>query len=220
MRTLALATDYDGTLAGPGGRVTETTLQALRRFKESGKKLILVTGREIGELLEVFPAVKVFDRVVAENGALIHEPASGRERLIAPPADPHLVRRLRAEGIEPLSQGHCVIATREPNEVAVLKAIHELGLELQVIFNKGAVMVLPSGINKATGLIAALDELGIDPGDVAAVGDGENDNALLETCGYAVAVSTALPSLREKADLVTRGGEGAGVVELIEALLS
>ena len=31
------------------------------------------------------------------------------------------------------------------HQEAVLESIHDLGLELQVIFNKGAVMVLPSG---------------------------------------------------------------------------
>ena len=48
--------------------------------------------------------------------------------------------------------GRCIVATWEPHERHVLETIRDLGLELQVIFNKGAVMVLPSGINKATGL--------------------------------------------------------------------
>ena len=61
----------------------------------------------------------------------------------------------------------------------MLEAIRDLGLELQVIFNKGAVMVLPSGVNKATGLDAALDELGLSPHNVVGVGDAENDHAFL-----------------------------------------
>ena len=69
MRYLALATDYDGTLA-KDGRVDEPTLEALERFRDSGRRLILVTGRELDELLEVFPQVDLFERVVAENGAL------------------------------------------------------------------------------------------------------------------------------------------------------
>lgn len=39
----ALATDYDGTLATEG-QVQETTLAALKRWQETGRKLILVTG--------------------------------------------------------------------------------------------------------------------------------------------------------------------------------
>jgi len=51
----------------------------------------------------------------------------------------------------------------------------ELGLELQVIFNKGAVMILPTGVNKATGLTCALKEMELDPQHVVAVGDAGGD---------------------------------------------
>jgi hypothetical protein len=46
------------------------------------------------------------------------------------------------------------VATWEPHQATVLEAIRELGLEHHIIFNKGAVMVLPPGINKAAGLEA------------------------------------------------------------------
>ena len=48
-----------------------------------------------------------------------------------------------------------------PHEKEAIEAIRDLGLELQVIFNKDAVMILPSGVNKMTGLAAALKEIGI-----------------------------------------------------------
>jgi hypothetical protein len=44
-------------------------------------------------------------------------------------------------------------------ETTVLETIRDLGLELQVIFHKGAVMVLPTGANKARRLIVeAIEE--------------------------------------------------------------
>ena len=49
MRYLALATDYDGTLAHDS-HVSEEAIAAIERLKESGRKLILVTGRELPEL--------------------------------------------------------------------------------------------------------------------------------------------------------------------------
>src|SRR5206468_1017620 len=98
--------------------------------------------------------------------------------------------------------------------------IREMGLELQVIFNKDAVMVLPSGVNKATGLASALAELGLSPHNVVGVGDAENDHAFLAYCEAAVAVDNALPMLKERADLVTRAGHGAGVVELIDRMIA
>jgi hydroxymethylpyrimidine pyrophosphatase-like HAD family hydrolase len=102
----------------------------------------------------------------------------------------------------------------------VIELIKELGLELQVIFNKGAVMVLPTGVNKATGLRRVLRDMHIDPQNVAAIGDAENDHAFLSMCGVGVAVANALPMLKERADFVTKGAHGAGVTELIDRILA
>ena len=63
---------------------------------------------------------------------------------------------LKERGVTPLSVGRTIVATVQPNEHIVLQTIRDLGLELQVIFNKGAVMVLPSAVNKGTGLMTAL----------------------------------------------------------------
>jgi hydroxymethylpyrimidine pyrophosphatase-like HAD family hydrolase len=88
-----------------------------------------------------------------------------------------------------------------------------------VIFNKGAVMVLPSGVNKASGLSAALRELNVEPDRVAAVGDAENDHALLRFCGCGAAVANALPALKASADVVLQGAIGVGVCEFIGCLV-
>ncbi len=102
----------------------------------------------------------------------------------------------------------------------MLDAIRELGLELHVVFNKGAVMVLPPQVNKATGLGAALAELKLSPHNAVGVGDAENDHAFLAACECAVAVANALPALKDRADFVTRGDHGAGVEELIDHILA
>src|SRR5215510_1438427 len=110
-------------------------------------------------------------------------------------------------------------ATWQPQELPVIEVIRDLGLELQVTFNKGAVMVLPAGVTKATGLAAALHTLGLSPHNLVGVGDAENDHAFLHLCQCAVAVANALPMVQDGADLVTRGGNGTGVQELIDRLL-
>jgi hydroxymethylpyrimidine pyrophosphatase-like HAD family hydrolase len=214
-----LATDYDGTLATHGA-VDGTTLAALDRLRDAGHAVLLVTGREIDDLRTVFSHFDRFDLIIAENGALLHWPGSGREELLAKPPPPTFVDALRRRKIEPISVGRVIVATFEPHEKAVLEAIKETGLELQVIFNKGAVMVLPSGVNKASGLAAALRVLGIDPAEVVGVGDAENDHAFLELCGYRAAVANALPALQRHVDWVTPSGHGTGVVELIDRWLA
>jgi HAD superfamily hydrolase (TIGR01484 family) len=219
MRYLALAADYDGTLAADGV-VERATIAGLERFIASGRKLILVTGRELDELLAVFPQITLFDRVVAENGALLYRPSTKEEKLLGTPPPEEFVKELLGRGVRPVSVGRSIVATWQPHETVVLDVIRDLGLELQVIFNKGAVMVLPAGVNKATGLVAALDELNLSPHNVAAIGDAENDHALLQLCEFAVAVSNAVPTLKDRADLVVQRDHGAGVVELLERMLA
>ncbi len=219
MRYLALCCDYDGTLAHHGV-VDADTIAALERVRDSGRRLVLVTGRELGDLQRVLPRLDLFESVVAENGALLYLPATREERPLADPPSEPLVRALRDRGVAPLSVGRCIVATWEPNDTAMLHCIRDLGLELQVIFNKGAVMVLPSGVNKATGLTVALDSMGLSPHNAIGVGDAENDHAFLSACECAVAVANALPSLKEAADIVTAADHGAGVVELIDELLA
>ncbi|HEX4148395.1 MAG TPA: HAD family hydrolase [Pirellulales bacterium] len=219
MRYLALATDYDGTLATHGA-VGPETLAALDRLRASGRKLIMVTGRELKELRQVFPPLERFDSVVAENGALLFQPASGEEKVLATRPPEKFVKALLARGVTPISIGRVIVATWEPHEVAALQVIHDLGLEYQVIFNKGAVMILPSGVNKATGLAAALQELKLPADSVVGVGDAENDQAFLKACGCGVAVANALDALKEQADWVTTATHGAGVAELIDRLVA
>ncbi len=214
MYIAALATDYDGTLA-EDGVVSAATVEALERFRNAGRRLILVTGRELSELLQIFPRIHLFDRVVAENGALLYDPASRRETLLGPPVSQQLLQKLKARGVSPLSSGRCIIATREPNEEIAREEIRRLGQKLEIIFNKGAVMILPSGVNKATGLTAALDELRISTRNVAAIGDAENDHAFLQLCGWSAVVANALPSLRGKAYRMMNQARGKGVEEFM-----
>ena len=219
MRYSVLASDYDGTLA-LDGRVAAGTLDALRRFKEADGTFLLVTGRDLDDLRSVFPELGICDLIVAENGALLYEPATGKEWLLGPAPPQEFLRRLAAQGVTPILPGRVIVSTRQPYEDTVRTLSAELGLSYHVIFNKGAVMVLPRGINKGTGLHAALARLGVSAETVVAVGDAENDHSLLAGVGLGVAVSNALPSLCDEADFVLNSPASAGVAELIEMLLT
>ncbi len=217
MRYLAIAVDYDGTIAHDGA-VDEATLAALRRVRESGRKLIMVTGREMNDLLVTFAHTELFDRIVAENGALLYRPATKEFQLFAPPPPRRLIEELQRRQV-PFTVERCIVATHTPHEIEVLEAIREVGLEWHVIFNKGGVMAMPSNITKATGLKSALKELQLRPEQVVGFGDAENDHAFLRLCGISVAVANALPELKKHADIVTREARGAGVAEVIDTLL-
>lgn len=218
MHYLALATDYDGTLAADG-RVDHDVVQALKQLRASGRKVILVTGRQLPELKLVFPEVAICDLVVAENGALLYWPDSGREEVLAEPPPEAFVQQMQHRGVAPYAVGRVIFATWRPHEGVILEVIQQLGIGYQIIFNKRAVMVLPSSVNKATGLLVGLERLKILPQQVVGIGDAENDHVFLDNCGVAVAVANALPALKQHCDLVTPEDHGRGVMDLISRIL-
>jgi HAD superfamily hydrolase (TIGR01484 family) len=214
---LALAVDFDGTIAHDGC-VDASTCNSLKGLKETGRRLVLVTGRELRHLAN--SSLDLFDRVVAENGAVVYDPSTKRQHVVADKPAADLVRALKEKKVEPLSIGESIIATWSPNETTVLETIRDLGLEYQTIFNEGAVMALPSGINKATGLKTALAELELSAHNVIGVGDAENDFAFLEACGCSAAVGNATPTLKNAVDVVLEGCWGHGVMELVEQVVA
>jgi hydroxymethylpyrimidine pyrophosphatase-like HAD family hydrolase/energy-coupling factor transporter ATP-binding protein EcfA2 len=209
------ATDYDGTIA-EGNHVSDATARALERVRTTGRKLLLVTGRMLPDLQGVCPDLdRMFDAVIAENGALVYFPERREVRTLGDPPEPALVEALERHGV-PFTLGSAILATDAPFAEAALAAIQETGVERTLVFNKGALMLLPGGVTKGTGLIAALAALELSPRNMVGIGDAENDHAFLSMCECAVAVADAVPALRERADYVTRGMAAQGTVEFIE----
>ena len=199
MRYLTLCTDYDGTIAHDGG-VDDATIAALGNVRASGRRLVLVTGRELADLQRTFARLDLFDQVVAENGALLYDPATRESGCWRSRRRRRFIGDAQSRGVQPLSVGRVIVATWQPHEQTVLETIRDLGLELQVIFNKGAVMVLPSGSTRRPGWPAALEEMGLSPHNAVGVGDAENDHAFLRLCECPAAVANALPAVKEQAD--------------------
>ena len=218
MRYLALVTDYDGTLA-TNGEMAAGTVSAIERLRTSGRRAIMVTGRQVDDLRAVCPHLHLFDYVVAENGALVYAPHTRDTTPLGKPPPTEFTERLTNLGVR-IERGHVVVATSLPHHTAVLQVIQEMGLELLIIFNRAAVMVLPAGVNKTTGLDYALRKLGLSFHETVGVGDAENDHSFLERCECAVAVANAVPSIRRLAAFVTQGEAGQGVAELIDELIA
>lgn len=219
MRYVALAADYDGTVA-TSGMLSEEVEAALERLRSSGRRAVLVTGRTFEELASHRPNLELFDRVVLENGAALHSPSEGQTIVLSPPPSLELARELEQRGVEPVFMGQAILTTRRPNERLVLGAIRNLGLELQISFNGESVMVLPTGVDKGSGLKAALGELALSAHEVVGVGNAENDQPFLDICGCAVAVDNAVAAIKANVDFCTRGADGNGVAELIEELVT
>lgn len=209
----ALALDYDGTLATTE-RPADEVLAALAAARRDGLKLLLVTGRIMNELRASFPDVEEwFDAVVAENGAVI-EGSCGRHKL-APAVERGLADAIERRGV-PVRRGDVLLACDAVSDSVVIEEVHRLGLECQLLYNRSALMVLPAGVAKGTGLQAALDLLGLSRHNTMAVGDAENDHSLLECAEFGVAVANAVDSLKDHADFVLPLPDGAGVMSLLQ----
>jgi HAD superfamily hydrolase (TIGR01484 family) len=219
MRYLALAVDYDGTVASHDS-LSERTIDALERLRNSGRRAILVTGRRLDDLLAVCKRVQLFDLIVVENGGVVFNPATREETRLANPPQEALIQALKARGVEPLEIGKVLVATLLPHRTAVQDVVWELGLEAQVIGNRDAIMVLPAGINKAKGLEHALRNLSLSRHEVVGIGNAENDHSFLALCECAIAVADAVPSIKREVARVTTAKNGNGVIELIDELIA
>ena len=208
----AVAVDYDGTLT-TSGIPSPDVLAAIAETRADGRRVVLVTGRILAELRSVFQAVDDhFDAIVAENGAVVAR--AGRDRLLAAPVPGELDAALAARGVR-FHRGEVLLACGRADEAAALEAVRELGLECQLISNRGALMVLPSGVSKGSGLTEALADLGISPHNTAAVGDAENDHSLVAVAELGVAVGNAVASLKADADIVLDLPDGDGVASFL-----
>jgi hydroxymethylpyrimidine pyrophosphatase-like HAD family hydrolase len=209
----AVAVDYDGTITADR-RPDDAVLRAIAAARAAGWRMVLVTGRILAELRDVFPEVEAaFDAVVAENGGVVWTPGRGT-RSVARPVCAELETALGYLGV-PVRRGRVLLATTANHDQAILREIARLGLECQLIHNRSALMVLPAGITKGTGLLEVLSELGISRHNTIGVGDAENDHSLFDVCELGVAVGNALEGLKVRADLVLPAPDGQGFTEFL-----
>ena len=136
--------------------------ESLGVARAQGIVVLLVTGRNLGELRRVAGDFHFVDGIIAENGAVIHFPASRRTSLLRPAVPEPLVMELRRRGI-PCTVGHCIVDAHADDAPRVLEVIRALELPLVQVFNRGRVMIVPQGVSKATGLRVVLDTLRLSP---------------------------------------------------------
>lgn len=207
-----VALDLDGTLT-TAGHLAPEALAALEEARRGGLAIVVVSGRIFVELQVEFPQLADYvDAMVLENGAVTV--ADGHSRALAPAVDGGLLQALNDRGI-PYRQGEVILAIDGEHTATVVHLIGELGLDYQIIRNRSALMVLPSGITKATGLAVMLAAMNLSPHNTVAVGDAENDLALFGIAEIGVAVGNAVSSVRRSADLVLDKPNGTGVAELL-----
>jgi hydroxymethylpyrimidine pyrophosphatase-like HAD family hydrolase len=203
VKLAALAIDYDGTVAVEGvfdGEVRRAIADARRR----GIAVLLVTGRRLADLLKVVGDLSCFDVVVAENGAVLEFPSTGRHVVLGHPPSHLFIQELQRRGV-PLVVGESVVETDAGSAALALDVLRQLEQPLILAFNRGRLMVLPQAIGKSTGLRHALSALRLSIHNAIGIGDAENDHDLLDACEVGAAVAWGSRALRAVADEIIAG---------------
>ena len=212
-----IACDFDGTGATDGHPAPEL-YAALAAARAQGIITLLVTGRVLEDVQRACEDLSPFDAIVAENGAIINLCGLGRTIQIGEAPPEHFLGELRAQGV-PFHSGAVIIGTWQPHAHKLLDLIRQFGIDAQLTFNRAAVMLLPSGINKAVGIRRALDELGRSERNLMAFGDAENDVPMLMNAEVGVAAWGSVQAVRALADDFVSQPGGAGVSLYIRKIL-
>jgi hydroxymethylpyrimidine pyrophosphatase-like HAD family hydrolase len=209
-----LAFDFDGTLA-VNGVVSPEVETALEQCRASGHVLFLVTGRRY-ETVSLGHLAELFSGIVWENGAVLSHTASGETYLPFGQLDPRLLKAIEEAGI-PFERGLAIAATWTPHDQALWHILSSLGSSTSLEYNKSAVMALPPGATKGSGLERLLALCGLSPRNLAAFGDAENDLSMLTLAEVSVAVADAVPAVIETADVLATAPGPQGVLEILKA---
>lgn len=212
-----IACDFDGTGA-TNGRPAPELYAALAAARLHGIVTFLVTGRVLEDVQRAYDEFSPFDAVVAENGAVVYLCSLGRVIQIGRPPPEHFLGELRGQGV-PFHTGNVIVGTWEQHANKVLEVIRRFGIDAQLVFNRAALMVLPSGINKGVGIRRALDELGRCEHNLIAFGDAENDIPMFLDAEIGVAARGSVPAIMALADDSLSQPGGAGVALYIRRLL-
>lgn len=98
----------------------------------------------------------------------------------------------------------------------------------KVLENENLVVTFPSefnmeifdkGCNKDTSLRILCEKYGIDRKDTIAIGDSNNDVAMIDYAYFGVAVENAMDELKEHADYITRSNDEDGPAIVLEKIL-
>ena len=211
------ACDFDGTGAATGRLAPEIAL-VLRAARSQGYTTLLVTGRVLEDLQAADVDFGAFDAVVAENGAIVWLPLPNRTVQLGTPPPDEFLAELRARSV-PYHAGAVVVGTWDRHAGDVLRLIRRFGLASQLVFNRDAMMILPSGVDKAVGVEHALRELNRSARNLVVFGDAENDRALLEAAEVGIAARGAVASIARIADDTLSHPGPPGVAQYIQGIL-
>lgn len=213
-RIRLVLSDYDRTFTDETLRVAPGLAEAIGRLRDRGIMFSVVSGRKFSFMMDFYHSMDgLVDSFIAENGCIGY--AKGCRQVICEAGRrDELLRELDREKI-PYDAGDVVISVHR-NHLPEVEQVISRFPAYHMIRNIDSIMLLPHGASKATGIRWLMDIYCIDTGQMACIGDAENDIEMRGLCRLMGAVSNALPDVKRESDYVCRNSFGAGLREFLE----
>ena len=217
MVTRAILTDLDRTLTGPDLALDARIPPRLAMLRARGIRVVVVTGRTLEHVVAMRLA-EFSDAIVAENGAVLRH-ANGMVEVEA-----HDFAQRCRDALGPLAVrfhwGRSLASGPRELAPACAHLLREHHVAHGASYNAEELMLLPPGVDKATGARRALAKLDLTLRDAVAIGDGENDVPMLLTAGDSAAPANAHAAARAAAKRRLDGAYADGFLELSDLILA
>jgi len=215
VRFKAIAVDVDGTLTDKDLILDMNAVKALRSLKSMGLEIIICSGNVLPIAFAISRYVGARGPVVAENGGVIYY--NDEIRVLSRPdeairAFEYLRKRLPVRRLFTDRWRESEVGFYQDVDVDEVRRILK-DFDVLVESSGYAIHIMPNHITKMDGIRALEEMTGISPEEIIAIGDGDNDAAMIEGCGYGIALANASEKAKEKADYVTEKTYGEGFVE-------
>ncbi|HIH01954.1 TPA: phosphoglycolate phosphatase [Thermoplasmata archaeon] len=212
--------DIDGTLSDSSRRIGVDVIAALRNVNDSGVPVMLASGNVLPIAYSLGVYLGFDGPIIAENGGIVCH--KQRVWTLASPETPrmaydHLVSKMPVEKLFTDRWRETEVGIKQETSLEEVRRLVE-GFDVDVQSTGWAIHIMQRGMDKYVGLEKACEIAGICVDDMAAIGDSENDERMLQSCGWGVAVGNAPESTKRVASHAVDGESWAGVVEALSWL--
>ncbi len=237
----AAALDLDGTIIGPDELITPAVKDAIARLS-SRIPVFIATGREPQDVFNYARQLGLTNPQLSDGGAAILDPVECRHiwsANLGPELAPEVLRlieELDARFVATHVQGTFRRIPDIPDWDIVRISALDLSREdaealtsryrdhprISVILASlpynglWAVDFTPLGVNKGSGVARMGKILGVEPSDMACVGDSYNDLPMFAACGLAIAMGGAPNDIKSAATLTAPTVEEDGLAHAID----
>ncbi|MCY9591377.1 HAD family phosphatase [Paenibacillus chitinolyticus] len=234
-----VALDMDGTLLNEEKQVSPANREAIYAALEAGVTVIFSTGRGVQSALPYAEELKLQTPIVSVNGSEVWK--APHDLLKRTLLDLDLVRRMydlaiehdtwywaysvegmynRDKWAEDITKPEWLkfgFYTENKESLEIIRGELARWGELEITNSHPDNLELnPKGISKASGIEEVCKLLGIEMSQVIAMGDSENDIAMIRAAGLGVAMGNAQDGVKRIADLVTVTNDEDGVAKIIQ----